>query len=129
MSIRERAMMLTGMAFPLGSLLGVWLGRSTAPAASGGGFQDIVWTIFWFVAGAPLLTLLVYALATRTIEMDRQARIRAAGTEILGIVVGSLALYAALIVNARTGQQVSIVIGLLLGGALVALFTRRALRT
>ena len=128
MSIRERAMMLTGMAFPLGSLFGVWLGRNTAPVASGGGFQDVVWTIFWFAAGAPLLTLLVYALVTRTIEMDRRARIRAAGTEVLGIVAGSLVLYAALVVNARTGQQVSIVIGLLLGGLLVAAFTRRALR-
>lgn len=128
MNVRDRAAVVTGIAFPVGSLLGVIIGSATAPAASGGGFQDIVYILFWSILGAPMFTAITYALMMTRVDMRRQDRFRAALVFVLGVAVACVVMFMLLIVNARTDQRFWIVVGLILSGATVAWFTRRALR-
>jgi len=68
--------MLTGIAFPLGAVLGVLFGVATAPRDSQG-FGDVAYAMLWFiVAGAPL-TMLTFWRTTRNLAWTR-AKYRAA---------------------------------------------------
>ena len=44
----------------------------------GGGFGDIIYALFWFVIGAPLLTSITYAVSSRNVAWEPGTRARAA---------------------------------------------------
>lgn len=127
MSIRERAMILTGMAFPLGSILGVLFGRATAPS-SGGGFGDIIYIIMWFLFGAPLLTSITYFWSTRRIEWEREERTRAAITIGKGIFFGTGALFLLIFVLSRGANGLWLIVGFPLTAGIVTYYARKALK-
>lgn len=128
MNIRERAMVLTGMAFPLGSILGILIGRSTVPASTGGGFGDIVYILMWFILGAPLLTLVVFFWSTRKVEWARVVEKRAFITMFTGVFVATAALMLLLVILGRGGNGAWILLALPVGALIVTLFARKALK-
>ena len=128
MNIRERAMILTGMAFPLGSILGVIFGRMTAPA-SAGGFGDIIYIVMWFIFGAPLLSAVTYFWSTRGIEWERPARTRAALHVSKGIFLGTGILFTLVFALSRGLSGVWLFAGLPLSALVVTMNVRKALRT
>ena len=129
MNIRERAMILTGMAFPLGSILGILIGRLTAAPASGGGFGDIIYIIMWFIFGAPLFASVTYFWSTRRIDWERPARSRAALTMAKGIFFATGVTIALVFALSRGLGSGALFIGLPLGALIVTLSARKALRT
>ena len=125
---RERASVLTGTAFPIGAILGVVFGNLTAPASTGGGFGDIVYAIMWFILGAPLLTSLTYALATRTLVFEGSGRRKAAFRVAQGIFLATGVLLVMVMSLSRGVGAIGLLIGLPLSALVVTLFTRSALR-
>lgn len=128
MTARERASVLTGLAFPVGAILGVTFGNFTAPASTGGGFGDIVYAIMWFILGAPLLTTVTFFLSTRSLDMESSARRRSTLTMIAGILLATVVLFVSVVALGRGVGTIGIVIGLPLSALVVTLFARRALR-
>lgn len=129
MTSRERVSVLTGMSFPVGAILGVTFGNLTAPASTGGGFGDIVYAIMWFIIGAPLLTAVTYALATRRIEFEPGKRGKAAFIAAQGIMLAVGVLLGMMYLLGRGGGVIWLFVGLSLSALVVTLFTRRALRS
>ena len=128
MTARERASVLTGLAFPVGAILGVAFGNLTAPASTGGGFGDIVYAIMWFILGAPLLTTVTYVLSARGLDMEPSSRRKAALTMTAGILLATVVLFATVMALGRGVGTVGVVVGLPLSALVVTLFARRALR-
>ena len=127
MNIRQRAMILTGVAFPLGSILGVVFGRLTAPS-SGGGFADIVYTILWFLVGAPLLSVIAFFWSTRGFEWSPGSRPRATLTFALGVLLATGVLFVLLYALSRGANGAWVFVALPSTAWLVARFTSNALQ-
>jgi hypothetical protein len=128
MNIRERAMVLTGMAFPLGAILGVVFGRLTTPTSTGGGFGDIIYVLLWFVIGAPLFATAVYFWSIRNLEWDTDSRLRARFNVLVGIGLGTVAHIVMLVMIGRTGNTALLLVMLPIGALIVTLFARRGLK-
>lgn len=126
--MKERVSVLTGMAFPVGAILGVVFGNLTAPASTGGGFGDIIYALFWFVIGAPLLTSITYAVSSRNIAWEPGTRGRAALTVALGILLATMVLVIMITALGRGVGAAALVIGLPMSALVVTAFVRRALR-
>lgn len=128
MNIRDRAMVLTGMAFPLGSVFGVVFARATVPPSTGGGFGDIIYILLWFVLGAPLLTALTYFWSTRKIEWTRTEARRALFTMVQGIFAATTALVLMLVLLGRSGNVATPLMLLPVSALIVTWFARKALK-
>ena len=128
MNPRSRASVLTGLSFPFGSVLGLFIGRSTVPASTGGGFGDIVYILLWFVIAAPLLALTVYVWSTRAIEWDRQSRSRAFVHVLLGVALATLCQMLLLVVLGRGGNGLLVFAALPITALIVTLFAKKALK-
>ena len=126
--MRERVSVLTGMAFPVGAILGVVFGNLTAPASTGGGFGDIIYALFWFIIGAPLVTSLTYAVSSRNVDWEPGTRGRAALTVALGILLATMVLVFMITALGRGVGAVALVVGLPMSALVVTMFVRRALR-
>ena len=126
--MKERVSVLTGMAFPVGAILGVVFGNLTAPASTGGGFGDIIYALFWFIIGAPLLTTITYAVSSRNLVFESGTRGRAALTVAFGILIATVLLVVMMVAVGRGVGTFALVIGLPLSALVVTVFVRRALR-
>lgn len=128
MNIRERAMILTGIGFPLGAILGVVFGRLTMPTSTGGGFGDIVYVLMWFIIGAPMLTMAVYFWSVRNFEWDADSRRRSLLHVCVGVALATATHVVLLVLLGRTGNAALVLIMLPVGSMIVTLFARRGLR-
>lgn len=126
--MKERVSVLTGMAFPVGAILGVVFGNLTAPASTGGGFGDIIYALFWFIIGAPLLATITFAVSSRNLALEPGARGRALLTVLLGILIATVLLVLMIAALGRGAGTFALVIGLPLSALVVTVFVRRALQ-
>lgn len=70
---RARAVVLTGIAFPAGAVLGAVFGAVSAPR-NAQGFGDIVWVLVWFVITGTPLTMLTFWFTTNRMEWSWRQR-------------------------------------------------------
>lgn len=125
---RQRAVWITGVAFPLGSLLGLVIGRSTMPAATGGGFGDIVYVLMWYVIGGPLLSLALFFWTTRGLGWSPWVTVRSLAVVLVGTFIATAVQMLLLRSLGGGGSTALAFVALPLGGLIVALFARQTLR-
>lgn len=76
MNARARSAVITGMAFPLGAMLGVMLGVVSAPRDPLG-YGDVAWAMLWFIISGGPITMLAFWFSTRSVEWTWSERKRA----------------------------------------------------
>ncbi len=127
MNLHSRATMLTGMAFPLGAVLGAVIGVTTAPK-NGQGFQDIVYALLWFiVTGAPV-TMLTFWFSTRGVDWTWRQRKRAMLRMFNGAFLATGVLIITMWFFGRTGNGGFVFLTLPACALIVTLQARRILK-
>lgn len=127
MNVHSRATVLTGMAFPLGALLGAIFGVTTAPRSSQG-FQDIVYALLWFILGGVPVTMLTFWFSTRRVDWLWRQRKRAVLRMFYGVFLATGLLIGAIWCFGRTGSGVFVFLTLPACALIVTVQARRILK-
>ena len=127
MNPHARATVLTGMAFPLGAVLGAIFGVTTAPKNSQG-FQDIVYALLWFILGGAPVTMLTFWFSTRRIDWLWRQRKRNVVRMFYGAFLATGLLIGAMWFFGRSGNGAFVFLTLPACALIVTVQARRILK-
>lgn len=125
MTGRQRAIMLTGLGFPLGAVLGLLLARYGIALPSTSGFADIVLALTGFIFGGPVLSLLLFAAATRGMDVASWAQTWL--RMLIGAIAATAVVFVGVVGAGRGLPQVFILVALAMGAWLMGSFAKKAL--
>lgn len=127
MNLHSRATVLTGMAFPLGAVIGAVFGVTTAPRSSQG-FQDLVYALLWFIMGGAPVTMLTFWFSTRTIDWSWRQRRRSVLRMFYGVLLATGVLISAMWLLGRSGSGAFLFLALPACALIVTAQARRILK-
>ncbi len=103
MTVEDRALLLTGSAFPIGSMLGVGLGVMTAPHNSAG-MQDVAYAMLWFIVSGAPASVLTFWFSTARVDWTWPQRKRAMLQIFVGAYMATGLMIAAVAYWGRSGN-------------------------
>lgn len=127
MNLRSRATALTGMAFPLGAVIGAVFGVTTAPRNSQG-FQDLVYALLWFIMGGAPVTMLTFWFSTRAVDWSWRQRKRSVLRMFYGVFLATGVLVIAMWFLGRSGSGAFVFLALPACALIVTVQARRILK-
>lgn len=127
MTVEDRALLLTGSAFPIGSMLGVGIGVMTAPHSSQG-LQDVAYAMLWFIISGAPATVLTFWFSTARVEWSWAQRKKAMLQIFLGSYIATGLMIAAVAYWGRSGNGDLVFVALPLASLVVTRYARKTLK-